>query len=204
MKPRLLSCLVPLALFSADAKGAIVYSGELNIPISSTFDSTYLDVDAFSSVPAASLGWDIDAFFGGEAFGNSAAFQPARVSVGADTAILRLDPGAVVDVSLNYFNAAAGSSAHMGNGAGQFASGTEGYLGFSFTENDGNGPYYGWMRVVFSNAGGTGTIVDWAYDNTGAPISVGVVPEPSAMMLGGIGALALAFRRRGIRASTNG
>lgn len=204
MNFRILSSLALLALCGATANAAIVYSGERNIPISSTFTSSFLDVDAMSSLPSASAGWDIEAFFGGEAFGNSAAFQPARVSVGADTAILRLELGTLVDVSLNYFNDAAGSSTHMGNGAGQFVSGSEGYFGFRFTENDSDGPYYGWMRVVFSNNGGTGTIVDWAYDNGGGPIAVGVIPEPSAVMLGGLGALALVFRRRGTRASTNG
>jgi len=204
MNFRILSSIVLLACSGISTEAAVVYSGTLNVPVSSTFDSTYLDIDAFSSVPSAGAGWDVDVFFGGEAFGNSAAFQPARVSVGANTAIIRLGAGTVIDASLNYFNGAAGSSAHMGNGAGQFASGSEGYLGFRFTENDADGPYFGWMRVVFSNTGGAGTIVDWAYDNSGAPIAAGVVPEPSAMMLGGLGALALAFRRRGIRASTNG
>lgn len=199
MKIRLRASLVALALGFIPAAGhaAVLYSGIQNITVTNSFNSVYLDVDAFSSVPTKSAGWDVDVFFGGQGFGNSENFQPVRQSFGVGSPIIRLDAGAVVDGSLTYFNLEAGSDSHIGNSANQFVSGSEGYLGFRFTENAGDGPYYGWMRVIFANDGSSGTIIDWAYDNTGAPIAVGaMVPEPSAVMLGGLGALAMAFRRR--------
>lgn len=199
MKTRLRASLVALALgfVPAASNAAVLYSGIQNITVTNSFTSVYLDVDAFSSVPTKSAGWDVDVFFGGQGFGNSENFQPVRQAFGLNSPIIRLDAGAVVDGSLTYFNLEAGSDSHIGNSANQFASGSEGYLGFRFIENDGDGPYYGWMRVIFSNDGNSGTIIDWAYDDTGAPIAVGaVVPEPSAVMLGGLGALAMAFRRR--------
>lgn len=61
------------------------------------------------------------------------------------------------------------SQTHMGGSAGQFTSGTEGYMGFRL-----NGSNYGYMRVVF-NSSGVGTIKEWAYDNSGAAISTGNV-----------------------------
>jgi len=61
------------------------------------------------------------------------------------------------------------SETHMGAGAGQFTSGTAGYIGFKF-----NGSNYGYMRVVFDSTG-AGTIKEWAYDNSGAAISTGNV-----------------------------
>lgn len=196
MKQSLLAALSFLTLASAASHGAVVYSGLQNITVASGFDGVYLDVDGMSGRSTETPGWDIVAFFGGEGFGNSADFQPARQTVTVDSAILRLDIGSTVGGSLNYFNQQAGSSDHIGNGANQFASGTEGYLGFRFTDNNGSGPYYGWMRVNFSNDGSSGTIIDWAYDNSGSPVSVGVVPEPSACALAGLASIAIAFRRR--------
>jgi len=183
-----------LAAAPASTHAAILYSGLQNIGITNSFTSVYVDVDAVSSGLTQATGWDLDAFFGGEAFGNSINFQPARQSVAVNSAILRLNIGALVDSSRNYWNAEAGSSTHIGAAPNQFASGAEGYLGFSLIDNSNTGPYYGWMRVNFSN---TGTIIDWAYENTpGSAITVGAIPEPSALALLGLGGTLCAFRRR--------
>lgn len=60
----------------------------------------------------------------------------------------------------------------------------QGYLGLRFLATDGY--HFGWLRV---NGGGDGTLativpVDFAWEtHTGAPISAGVVPEPSSTVL---------------------
>ncbi len=186
-----------LAAAPASTHAAILYSGLQNIGITNSFTSVYVDVDAVSSGLTQATGWDLDAFFGGEAFGNSINFQPARQSVAVNSAILRLNIGAVVDSSRNYWNAEAGSSTHIGAGSGQFTSGAEGYLGFKLVDNSAAGPYFGWMRVNFSNAGGTGAIIDWAYENTsGTAITVGAIPEPTSVLLLGLGSVLCALRRR--------
>lgn len=47
------------------------------------------------------------------------------------------------------------------------------------------------------NTGGTGTIIDWAYEETtGSAINVGAIPEPSALALLGLGGTLCALRRR--------
>ncbi len=196
MKITSLLPFLALAFSTATTHGAITYSGFQNITIGNTFGSVYVDVDQSSSSPTQASGWDIDAFFGGEAFGNSAAFQPIRQTVAVSSAIVRLNLGDLVDGTDIYASAPAGSSTHIGNSPGQFASGTQGYLGFRLTDNNAAGPFYGWMRVNFSNSGGTGAILDWAYETSGSGISVGAIPEPSALALASIGCATLLIRRR--------
>lgn len=188
--------LAAFALTTAASHGAITYSGFQNIIISNTFNSVYVDVDQISSSPTQTPGWDIDAFFGGEAFGNSANFQPVRQTVAVDSAIIRLDLGDLVDGSDIFAFAPAGSASHIGINPNQFASGVTGYLGFRLIDNDAAGPFYGWMRVNFSNSGNEGAIIDWAYEDSGSSITVGAVPEPTSLALLGLSALGLAFRRR--------
>ncbi len=196
MKQQLL-LLAALALPAASGHAALVYSGIQNISISSTFDSTYIDVDAATSGTSQNLGWDIDAFFGGEAFGNSASFQPVRTSTSVSSPVVSLELGDLVDAADFFAAAEAGSTTHIGPLPNQFATGVTDYLGFRLTTNTGAGPYYGWMQVNFSNTGSAGSIIDWAYDTSGAGITVGTIPEPSATALLGLAtSITLLGRRR--------
>ena len=43
-------------------------------------------------------------------------------------------------------------------------------MGFRFTTDGNAGPYYGWMRVVFTANTPGGVIKDWAYENNGTAI----------------------------------
>ncbi|BCU79783.1 PEP-CTERM sorting domain-containing protein [Luteolibacter sp. LG18] len=194
-----ISSLVFAALFSAaSSHAAIVYSGLRDIPVTTTFDGVYLDVDAGTTSGSETTGWDINPFFGGEGVANSAAFQPARTTIALDAPILNLALGSTVDGSLNFLTGFGGSETHVGTGPGQFTSGGEGYIGFQFTPNDNSGTFYGWMRVTFANDGSAGLIRDWAYETNGSAITVGsvvAVPEPSAFALLGVGSVVL-FRRR--------
>lgn len=186
------------ALFAAagSSQAAVVYSGLRNITVTTTFDGVYLDVDAGTTSGIETTGWDINPFFGGEGVANSPDFQPARTTIALDAPILNITLGSTVDGSLNFLTDFGGSDSHIGNGAGQFASGTEGYIGFKFTPNDDSGTFYGWMRVALSNDGSTGVIRDWAYETSGSGITVGAVPEPSAFALLGLGAAGLLRRKR--------
>jgi len=74
------------------------------------------------------------------------------------------------------------------------------YLAWSFADStQGGATRYGWVHInldiVGFNAGGpTVTILGYAYDNTGAKPSMGMVPEPSSGALLVMGALALGSR----------
>ncbi len=198
-KPLLLLFVILSFAIRHSAHSAVIYSGVQNVPIPTTFDGVYLDIDTATTSASVITGWDINPFFGGFAIGNSAAFQPVRAGTGNSDAILNLAYGTLVDSLLNYTTGEAGSSDHIGGGANQFTVGNEGYLGFKFTTNGNSGPFYGWMRMTVTVNTPGGTIHDWAYDNTGAGLLVGsltAVPEPSRAMLGLAGLLALALRRR--------
>jgi len=195
---KLVSSLALAVIFAAAAssQAAIVYSGLRDITVTTTFDGVYLDVDAGTTSGTETTGWDINPFFGGEGVANSPDFQPARTTIALDAPILNVALGSTVDGTLNFLTDFGGSDSHIGNGAGQFVSGSEGYIAFKFTPNDDSGTFYGWMRVALSNTGSTGVIRDWAYETSGSGITVGAVPEPSAFALLGLGAAGLLRRRR--------
>lgn len=63
---------------------------------------------------------------------------------------------------------------------------------FSFTSGAVNGgnPVYGWARldIPLGNAFAGTLITEWAYDDTGASIALGAIPEPSGLALLAAGA----------------
>lgn len=195
-----LTILASLALATASTNAAIVWSGVVDIPIPSSLDGIYLNIGTGNSQTSADdsfLLTDVNFFTGGFAIRSSADFLPARVATGNTDAIVNLSLGTLVDSDLSFAMAAVGiSNTHMGSGAGQFDSGQEGYLGFIYGDG-GSASYYGWMRATLTS-NGTGTIHEWAFENTTsrAPITVGAVPEPSVFLLSVIGLAGLYRRRR--------
>jgi hypothetical protein len=60
---------------------------------------------------------------------------------------------------------------------GPFCSPTEdGYLGVRFKLDD--KAFYGWIHYAGSGSGNAGTVIDWAYEDTGGPIRAGQKPAP--------------------------
>ncbi|MDM8564648.1 hypothetical protein QUF74_03250 [Candidatus Halobeggiatoa sp. HSG11] len=96
----------------------------------------------------------------------------------------------------------------VSNGAGNFVDNSTGYLGVKFNGANGiPGTQYAWIKTKFSYATDPRviTIIDWAYDDSGAAIRVGdtgavaadLPAELSMLNLLGLGAIGLAaFRRR--------
>ncbi len=79
------------------------------------------------------------------------------------------------------------------------------YLGVQMRLNgDPNPITYGWIGIRIDNeADATGAVVGWAYENTGAGILAGQIPEPTTLIAATLGAAALIggrlFGRRGKR-----
>ena len=172
-----------------EARATIVYSGQKNIAISSNYEGVYINVTAPESSTSASGSWDLNPFFGGLGIANSPGFQPARSGAGNEAPILALALGMSVGSSLTHSSGWGGSGAedasgHLGPGAGQFKSGQTGYLGFKLLS--GNDVNYGWMRVNLTSNGETGSVLDWAYDNTGSPILTGAVAPLGAQPIVGL------------------
>ncbi|MBA2431045.1 MAG: PEP-CTERM sorting domain-containing protein, partial [Chthoniobacterales bacterium] len=107
------------------------------------------------------------------------------------------------------FNLAVGT---LVSAAGPFSSGlfsnspnfnsSNNYIGFRFQNEAAGQVQYGWAQIFL---GATLTdparaVVGYAYDNTGAPIAVGAIPEPTTTALLGVmavGAIGLrAWRKR--------
>ena len=73
------------------------------------------------------------------------------------------------------------------------------YIAWSFTPSN-SIPFYGWAELSVTNSGNgspDATLFGYAWDNTGAKITMGETPEPSSPALLALGALALGAR--GIR-----
>jgi len=77
---------------------------------------------------------------------------------------------------------------------GTWTAGQEAYIGLKF--DNGGTPNFGWADITTVSPADI-TLHSFAYDNTGADIAAGIVPEPSQIALFALGAAGLvAYRRR--------
>jgi hypothetical protein len=79
--------------------------------------------------------------------------------------------------------------------AGDWGGGQPGYLGVRFIVGDASAIRYGWMEVSYASQ--QFTIRSFAYEDTGASISAGAIPEPAgaALVLGALSVLVIAVTR---------
>ncbi len=104
------------------------------------------------------------------------------------------NPGDTVDGSLNFASEAFMVDSPVINPV--WAPGTTGYAGFVF--DTGSGPLYGWLQVEFDISGTDFTVLQFAYEDSGAPIGVAISPELGTGVLVGLGLVGLSvlFRKR--------
>jgi len=128
---------------------------------------------------------------------------PPKIANGANNRMIRFLTNETIGVSSSfmgnwsYMDRSASNGGPWTTAQSDWATGldgTSGYLGFSF-DNSGT-TNYGWLAVTYNDASQTLVIGDFAYENSGASISAGAIPEPSSLGLLVLGASGLLARRR--------
>jgi PEP-CTERM motif len=178
---------------------AIVYSGPVNISVPNSVDGIYFNLvtGQSGSVAIAVPGWDINAYNNGtDGFTLYGAPSPSGVlatgTPGNSAIALNLAMGTPISSTGQY-----NQFETLGS---QFQGGGNGYLGLRFQNEVTGIQNYGW--ILFNTTAGTGinggfpaSIIGYAYENTGASINAGAIPEPStAALLGVVAAGALGLR----------
>ena len=195
---------------STQADAAMTDSGAVNFAVpANSQGGVYINFDTggISLVPTAGADFNMFDFHGTTAtsnygyrylgvFGPNNANNGALSSGGANPNVLQLSAGQSIgaagpfsrqaNFALQFFT--PGSGAPYGGLIGNFPTGTA-FLGFRFVDAGGQTDF-GWMRITFNSStfvnnanASAATIVDWGWDNTGAAILAGAVPEPSSVAL---------------------
>lgn len=185
------------------APGAILWFPAQEISIPTTFEGVAVDLE--TGADSASLeglaGGDVNFLLGGGAVTNDAdqaastpSWQPVRTGTSNVDPLQQLGIGDTVDASSTTstgFGASGIPSSHFP----EFTPGTPGYLGFSVVLED-NTTAYGWMRVTLQDNNQSGGLIhEWAIQNDGSGIEVGV-PEPTSLLLAFLGLGGLLIRRK--------
>ena len=173
-----------------NAQAAVVYSGVLNTNIPNTFDGLYLNlVTGAATTPSSNPGFDINPYAAGGVWN---MFEGAGCTeIGVGTTFTALSAGTPID----------GTGAYINGSTFPAAFGTTAILGVRFVRESDSATLFGWVRLTLPGspaATGAGTLVDYAYEDTGAGINAGAtIPAPTAgMAVLALGGLGLLGRRR--------
>ena len=192
----------------AVAKADIVYSGPVSINVPSTTSGIYINfvTGVFATSPASVPGWDMNPWSSSANnfwANNSASPNDGVVGnfTGGSSATLvdNLPLGAVLDNSWTYVR--ANSSETTGATAFNLGS-SNNYVGIQFLNETTGQLNYGWVQFQLGATPGAQprNILGYAFENTGASIMVGQIPEPTTTALLGVmavGALGVrAWRKR--------
>ena len=142
---------------------AVIYSGLLNLAIPNTIDGLYINFSTnVHTTPANNPGYDLNPYVTGGLWNMFEGGGCTEIGVGST--FTDLAPGTLIDAAGAYINGSI-YSAGYGSTSG-------GLLGLKFLHANGN-TYFGWARLILpgaTTATGPGTLVDFAYEETGGSI----------------------------------
>jgi len=199
----LTAAAILVASFTSVASAALIHFPDQDIPIPTTFAGVTVDLESglVSNDLAGFSAGDANFLLGGLGVTNDAdedstapSWQPVRSAASNTDPIVSLGIGAVVSGGVlvgNDFGASGGSNSHFP----AFPSGTPGYIGFQLELDDAT-LVNGWMEVTLQDDNTPGIIHQWAFEDSGASIRVGQIPEPGQTVLSLLGLTLLALRRR--------
>jgi hypothetical protein len=179
------------------AEATIVYSGIVNYSIGNTFDGLYINfVTGATGTSSGDVpGANFNPYNGGtglQFFWNGA--QNGGLSLDSTT-YATLAAGTPISSANTFLNTTSSTATAL------WRAGSNLYLGVRLTNSMTNATNFGWVHL--NTTGTTGfpaTIVDYAYEDSGASIMAGQMPEPSTFALLGVmaaGALGVrAWRKR--------
>jgi len=174
----------------ATSHALIIYSGEVNIT-PQVNQPTAINVDSQGGSE-----FSLSNFSGKGSFSFSLSTFSTDFDYVAPTSnasILSKLSSSVPISSSSTFTTSANASIGSENG-GQWANGASGYFGFQFNPTA-SLTLYGWGQLTVSANGQAVTLVDYAYEDTGASISTAAIPEPSAYLLVGLCLAIICYRR---------
>jgi hypothetical protein len=172
------------------AQAGIVWSGFVNINVPSTTSGIYLNVvtGVFGATPASSPGWDLNPW-SSTAFNvwanNAASQDDGVISNFAGGTSATLTDNLPFDATINGTYTFGRSNSSETTGATAFLlNSSNNYIGFRFLNEATGQLNYGWAHFSLGSTfgGQPRTLIDFAYENTGAPCSL-PIPEPSTISL---------------------
>jgi PEP-CTERM motif len=181
------------------ADGAIVYSGVKNLPVLVSGGGLYFDVEPpfTSAEEPRPAGWEINPYVGGSKLYVVEDNDPDHAAGGIGTMVVIVGGNAANLPVGTQINVTSAFSATGFYGGVEIPNGQTGYIGFKFDPDSvaGQQSFYGWFLMSVDSSNG-GTVTSWAYENTGAGIAAGAIPEPGSLAMLAMGAVGLSRWRR--------
>ena len=179
------------------AKATVITSGPLNLAVPQNIDGIYLNlVTGGTGTTGSGLpGWDFNPYATSTATVLSFNFATGSGGVAVGGVLQNLAPGSTISAASTFLTglqttATANSIFRAGV--------TGGYLGLRFVNEATGLTNYGWVQMTTTGPNGFGaTILRYAYENSGAAITIAPIPEPSTFALFGV----MAVGGLGVRAS---
>lgn len=189
----------------SSSPASVVVVSSANIPVPNNIDGVYINFVTHQTSTSEFSGFDFNPYSGGSSllfyWGGDAGSANGGLSLDG-TRYARLSPGAIVGPNGTFLQTANGANGETAN----FLTGGTGYLGVKFTNEATGVVDYGYVHIsTTAPSGFPATILDYAYENTGAAITVAAVPEPgplAAVAALGLGLIAVRFSRRRGEAAT--